>query len=182
MLVKDAEDEVVVVVVVPSCKKCDVPAFLCQVLASSQQPLQSIASVSHCRSNAMPKALRPAPDTARQHDVPAASTPSCSQAARQPGQQQACAKPHLRVAHHSLHVLYPRARQRHEAVVDSDGGLPNDVQPVAQQQVIHSVDGPAKAVLYGQHCALSHPLRQSLRAQGGRGLWVRGVWMVDGRM
>lgn len=37
--------------------------------------------------------------------------------------------------------------------------LPHDVQPVAQQQVVHSVDAAPQGVLHRQHSSLSHPLQ-----------------------
>ena len=47
----------------------------------------------------------------------------------------------LRVAEHARDVADLGARQREQAVLDRDARLADDVQPVAQQQVVHYVMG-----------------------------------------
>lgn len=58
-------------------------------------------------------------------------------------------------------VLHKHSLTRH---------LPHDVQAVPQQQVVHSMDGTAQAVLYRQRGALRHPLRRQDSGRRGEGV------------
>ena len=73
------------------------------------------------------------------------------------GERPLALRERLRVADHALQVLLLHAGDGHEAVVHGELHLADDVQAVAQQQVVVAVDAAAQGVLDGQDGSVREP-------------------------
>uniref|UniRef100_A0A804MGP4 Uncharacterized protein n=1 Tax=Zea mays TaxID=4577 RepID=A0A804MGP4_MAIZE len=83
----------------------------------------------------------------------------------------------LRVAHHAGQALLAHPGQRQQAVVHGELHLPDDVEPVPEQQVVVAVDAAAQRVLHGEHGAVRDPqlhgLERHLELVAGDGVAAR---------